>query len=109
MNFADPQAHTMAVLDQVLDERARQDEKWGPPNPSCPDGTGASHFVDEVEHIRHACQFAADHGGLTFRHILAEEVAEAFAEDDPARLRAELVQVSAVAVKWIEAIDRRTP
>ena len=36
-----------------------------------------------------------------------EEVAEAFAEADVRRLRAELVQCAAVAVKWVEAIDRR--
>lgn len=42
-----------------------------------------------------------------WRHILDEEVAEALAETDPERLRAELVQVAAVAVQWIEALDRR--
>jgi hypothetical protein len=35
-------------------------------------------------------------------------VAEALAEDDPTLLRAELIQVAAVAVAWVEAIDRRT-
>ena len=35
-----------------------------------------------------------------------EEVAEAFEEHDPARLRSELVQVAAVAVAWVEKIDR---
>lgn len=37
-----------------------------------------------------------------------EEVLEAFAEADPDRLRAELVQVAAVATKWIQALDRRS-
>ena len=46
-------------------------------------------------------------GNGTWRHILTEEVWEAFAEKDSARLRAELVQVAAAAVNWIEAIDRR--
>jgi hypothetical protein len=54
-----------------------------------------------------ACQSAADGGYLDWLHILREEVAEAFAESDPAKLRAELVQVAAVAVNWVEAIDRR--
>ncbi len=125
MNYADPQAHTMAVLDQVLDERARQDEKWGPPDPACPDGTGAQEVreggrVVQSDHLleirrgrateaQEACERAKQEGRITFRHILEEEVREAFAEDDPSRLRAELVQVAAVAAKWIEAIDRRTP
>ncbi len=41
------------------------------------------------------------------RHILLEEVHEALAEDDPTRLRAELLQVAAVAVCWVEAIEQR--
>ena len=40
--------------------------------------------------------------------ILAEEVAEVYAESDPDRLRAELIQVAAVCVQWIEAIDGRS-
>jgi hypothetical protein len=49
----------------------------------------------------------AGEGVCTWRDILLEEVAEAFAEDDPGRLRAELIQVAAVATQWVEAIDRR--
>ncbi|MGH3467454.1 MAG: hypothetical protein ACRDQF_06970 [Thermocrispum sp.] len=45
---------------------------------------------------------------LTWRHILLEEVAEALAEDDPARLRRELVQVVAVGAQWLQAIDNRS-
>lgn len=58
---------------------------------------------------REIAALAAEHGGLTWRHILAEEMFEALAESDPAKLRAELVQVAAVAVQWVEAIDRRMP
>ena len=43
----------------------------------------------------------------TWADILLEEVAEALAEDVPSKVRAELVQVAAVAVKFIDAIDRR--
>ena len=32
---------------------------------------------------------------------------KALAEVEPAKLREELIQVAAVAVAWIEAIDRR--
>ena len=41
-------------------------------------------------------------------HLVREEVAEAFAESDPARLREELIQVAALAVSWVEKIDART-
>lgn len=44
-------------------------------------------------------------GTITWWHILREEVFEAAAEDDTAKLRAELVQVAAVALKMIDAID----
>jgi hypothetical protein len=39
--------------------------------------------------------------------VLNEEVAEAFAESDPAKLRAELLQVAAVCAAWIYDIDTR--
>lgn len=44
-------------------------------------------------------------GTVTWRDILTEEVFEAYAENDPLDVRAELVQVAAVAVKMIDAID----
>ena len=119
-NMLDDQAEpeptaTEAVLAHVLDERRRQDVKWGEQNHS--DGTGpdirwqpgiqstatAAVLADE---FRRRCQ-ANSPGEDTWRDILLEEVAEALAENDPAKLRAELVQVAAVAVQWIEAIDRR--
>lgn len=44
-------------------------------------------------------------GTITWWHILREEVLEAAAEDSPAALRIELLQIAAVALKWIEALD----
>jgi hypothetical protein len=38
---------------------------------------------------------------------LLEEVFEAMAEDSPVKLAHELTQVAAVAVAWVEAIERR--
>jgi hypothetical protein len=112
---------TVDVLLEVGAERERQDAKWGEQNH--PDGTGAfsvreggrvlpDEYVgavraDRAREAKSACDRAAAEGRLTYLHILREEVAEAAAEHDPALLRAELVQVAAVAVKWIEAIDRR--
>jgi NTP pyrophosphatase (non-canonical NTP hydrolase) len=74
------------VLDDIQDERERQDQKWNDP----PDW---SNFDD-------ATRFA----------VLFEEtgeVARAYLENGPAseQLREELVQVAAVAVKWIERLD----
>lgn len=96
------------VLQDVGAERERQREKWGDDSTKDhKDGTGHWQYEQDALRAKAATDFHAEHGGLTWRHILAEEVAEAFAESDPELLRAELVQVAAVAVKWVEAIDRR--
>jgi hypothetical protein len=96
----------MGVIDEIAAERRRQNDKWG--EQSHPDGV-ATTDVDRVaaETARRACDASAADGSLTWRLILDEEVHEAFAEADPALLRAELIQVAAVAVAWVEAIDRR--
>ena len=93
-----------SVLVEIRAERGRQDAKWGEQNH--PDGTGPQ-FANRAEYERIRTETAAADGTLTFRHVLAEEVAEAYAENDPDRLRAELVQVAATAICWIQAIDRR--
>lgn len=100
INFA-----TFNVLDEIRAERKAQDAKWGEQNH--PNGTGgiSAHFHADV--ARNDCNRAAADGRLTWRHILDEEVAEAIAESDPAKLRAELIQVGAVVAAWIEALDRR--
>lgn len=93
------------VLEQVAIERLRQDRKFGEQNP--PNGTGKIGTRYRAGAARNRCDraFSDDYG--TWLHILDEEVCEAFAESDPAALRAELVQVAAVAVAWVEAIDRK--
>ena len=94
------------VLAEVGAERQRQDAKWGEQNH--PDGTGGGRSAAAAVGARFACQLAAKEGGLAWRHVLREEVAEAFAEIDPTALRAVLIQVAAVAVAWVESIDRRS-
>lgn len=87
----------------VIGERWRQLKKFGVQRH--PNGTGGEKNQLTADTMRRICQakFAAGEG--TWRDVLAEEVFEAFAEDEPNSLRAELVQVAAVAVAWIEAID----
>jgi len=98
------EAHTGALA-EVAAERARQDAKWG--EQDHPDGTGGGNAIAAAVGARMQCQLAAKEGALTWRDVMREEVGEAFAETDPAKLRAELIQVAAVAVAWAEAIDRR--
>lgn len=56
---------------------------------------------------RRNTEAAAEDGTITWRQIHLEELAEAFAESDLGRLRAELIQGAAVAVAWVESIDRQ--
>ena len=97
---------TGEVLGKVLDERIRQEEKWGEQNH--PDGT-YSHpaIASAAKAAQRVCEQAAREGSLTWMQILEEEVAEVAAETDPEKLIQELVQVAAVAVAWIEAVQRR--
>lgn len=104
--MADRRVNTRAVLEEVFQERERQDAKFGP-DLGLPDGTGAAHHKELLEWVRQRMAQLEKRGRVTFVDVLVEEVAEARAESDPVRLRGELVQVAAVAVKWIEAIDQR--
>jgi NTP pyrophosphatase (non-canonical NTP hydrolase) len=75
----------MSIAGDVLAERAAQRKKWGQQN----------------------------HDDCTWTAILAEEVGEAAQASLPrefgrkGNVRQELVQVAAVAVAWIECLDRR--
>lgn len=95
-----------AVCREVIQERCAQESKWGEQNH--PDGTGPTMTtLNRADTARRKCDYAHQHGVGTWRHALAEEYAEAMVESDPIRLREELIQVAAVAVAWVEAIDRR--
>ncbi|MGV3526507.1 MAG: hypothetical protein ACO1RX_19975 [Candidatus Sericytochromatia bacterium] len=94
-----------SVMRDITQERARQDEKWGAQNH--PDGTGLPGDTERAEMARAVCQGKMAQGKRTWRDILDEEVREAFAETDLDKLRAELVQVGAVAVAWAECLDRK--
>jgi hypothetical protein len=111
---------TMNVLEEVYTERARQFELWGEQNipfhqPGDHRGVvvvGRS-YESMANMIKARCDFyynRALSGREDWRNnalILLEEVFEALAETDPDKIRNELVQVAAVAVKAIETLDRR--
>jgi hypothetical protein len=117
------------LASEVLEERGRQDLKWGPPQ-NLPDGTGpdtwpladlawAGHdspvprtmtlisAAQLAEAAKANCEAASRNGQTTYADIFIEEVAEALAESDQAKLREELIQVAAVALKWVRVIDER--
>lgn len=95
----------VSVLADVNRERVAQDGKWGEQNHR--DGTGGAQDQTVAALARQTCDDAFAAGVGSWALILTEEYAEALAESDPAKLRAELIQVAAVAVAWVEAIDRR--
>ncbi|MFJ3037755.1 hypothetical protein [Streptomyces tendae] len=87
-------------------ERQAQLAKFG--DQHHPDGTGTIAHIDQADRVRAKVDQAAAEGTQTWGNILAEEVAEVFAESGPDRLRAELVQVAAVCAAWIADLDSRT-
>ncbi|WP_405560632.1 hypothetical protein [Streptomyces sp. NBC_01180] len=103
------------ILREIKRERDAQDAIFGVQD--LPDGTGPDRldvlgrgmdtFNELADAHREACDIAFKYDYVTFRHVFLEEVYEAMAEKDPAKLRAELIQAIAVGVKWVESIDRR--
>lgn len=99
--------HATIAVRHVLAERITQLAKWGVQHRA--DDTGGATLRAEADQAKRTCQAAERFvkGGAGWRLVLAEEVAEAFAETDRARLRAELIQVAAVAIAWVEDLDTR--
>lgn len=104
---------TQPVLNEVLAERIRQDEKWGEQNwPSFNERIAPAHrplYYGIIE--EGAAKWRTEHRfkerAGSYADIFIEEVAESIEAETEELLREELVQVAAVAVAWIEAIDRR--
>lgn len=99
------------IGDQVMQEVYRQVDKWGVQRH--PDGTdpfkpmsyiGLAHVIRDQ--ARDTCNRATKEGRVAWRHIMAEEMFEAFAERESTdALRDELIQVAAVAISWIRDLD----
>lgn len=106
---------TTDVLAEIHEERQRQDAKWGEQNHPLldpilrdrgPHRMASEYEVPHADRARTMCQWAATAGTVTWGHILVEEVAEFVCAPDVAAMRAELVQIAAVAVAAIEYIER---
>lgn len=99
---------TARVLDEVEAERYRQEARWGEQNH--PDVvSGMVYLISPGDHFKVITEDRADRGRCSYADILLEEVAEAIDEalaGDKAKLRTELIQVAAVATKWVEKLDR---
>ena len=105
------------ILGQIRLERERQHALWGEQNhPSVPregpevafdDGEPSILLCDDSDSQK-ACDRAFREGSGTWAHIAVEELSEAVYAKDETKRREELVQLAAVCVAWIEAIDRGT-
>lgn len=95
---------TDEVLREVRNERHYQEARFG--RQDMPYGFGSERDQLAAKTYRAVADIRAENDTLTHRNVLVEEVFEAFAETDPEKMRAELIQVAAVAVKIVEQIDR---
>lgn len=101
-------AATAEVLDEVDWERIIQHAKWG--EQDWPDAESTfKYWMGGASYYRDITEARAKSGSLTYLDILLEEVAEAADEakaGDKVALKAELIQVAAVAVAWVEKLNR---
>ncbi|WP_225811292.1 hypothetical protein [Streptomyces spinosus] len=93
-----------AFAEEIDAERQRQLTKWG--EQSYPNGTGRPGDTETADRLRAVCK-ANSRDEDNWRDILAEEIAEAFAETDPAALRTELIQCAAVIQAWLWDLDHQ--
>lgn len=99
----------------VLRERRRQFLRWGlQDHPSVPEPAGPHRRppwvtlgVPSEQVARHDYEIAEAMGRLTYGHIATEEFAEVIGAEDDEHRRVELIQLVAVALQWVDAIDRR--
>jgi len=110
----------MNVIEEILSERKRQDEKWGEQNHpildqvllnrdgSCtPERMCEEYGIPSEERAKQLCEIWHGRGKGTYMHILVEEVSEAAScLGDTESLRKELIQCGAVIVAMIESLDR---
>lgn len=107
----------LALLGKVGQEMQRQQDKWGEQN-------HPSWLLDDVfmiceEHgielstdmAKGLCDERLDASVCSWQDILNEEVLEARDEainDNQEALKEELIQIAAVALSWVQSIERNT-
>lgn len=104
------------ILNEIRQERIKQDAKWGEQNHPILDptliGRDPVRMCEEFEipsesRAKQLCDLNAARGTCTWMHILVEEVSEtASCGSNVEALRKELIQTAAVVVAAIESLDR---
>lgn len=94
------------IFDEIKQERDSQDKKWGEQNhPSklvYPDNK-----LPTEKQIKDHNFYCVNQNTLSWGGIALEELIEANEAPNEELMRAELVQLAAVAVAWIECLDRK--
>lgn len=94
-----------AVLRAVTEERQRQDKKWGQQNHRHP--VWMLILAEEVGEVaKEALEREVEDQAARLMNSTVAEVGEVYVKD---HLRDELIQVAAVAIAWVECIDRNAP
>ena len=113
-----------AIADEVHAEIHRAGVKFGPQydvpdvdqvlmtrEGGCSDLRMAQEYeIPDASRAKFMTDTAFSRGQGTWAHILVEEISEAVeaaTTGTPAALRAELIQVAAVAMRWVDTIDQR--
>ncbi len=106
------------VINDIRNERQRQDEKWGVQHwPSlnqvlitreggCTPERMCEHFeIPSEDRAKFLCENSFKNDEGTWTNIIVEELSEAVCAPDEASRRTELVQLAACVIAWIEDID----
>lgn len=101
----------MSALDEVGAEMSRQVAKWGVQDHLSFTTQGVVEALTPIssELAKTICDMKAKYGFVSWTDIFLEEVYEAVDEakaNDLDKLRTELIQCAAVALSWVESIDR---
>lgn len=102
----------MTIIEEILEERRRQDEKWGVQNHKIVTDTVPHELLmtyyslPREERAKKNCDTATKEGILTWGDIIVEELVEALNAKDYKDMRTELVQCGAVILAMIESLDR---
>lgn len=95
------------TVDEIKYELLRQNNLWGEQNhPSVPKHGEPAHGIPAERVAKIQCELARNAGRMTWAHILVEEVAEACSAPTPKLMIEELIQVAAVAISWVDSIQR---
>lgn len=94
-----------SLLTEIAQEAMRADALHGV-QAHRPDGTRRFYDIYEEE-AKRVVERSTQDGSLTWFSIAREEWWEAASEEDPAALRAELIQLAATCARWVRNIDAR--